>query len=183
MAAPFRPLSAREFRSEAVAFRWSRRIWRVDLHHTGHTAKADYRGLSTIEDIQSRHRERLRLDDIAQHVSIAPDGVVWTGRDWNRVPASVGNGMSSGAFMVEMIGNFDRGHDRLEAAQLESTLYVIETIQCRFGLPVHALLFHREVPQTDFSCPGTGIEKRDLLLKLMARRPREADHAEISAVA
>jgi len=183
MAAPFRPLSAREFRAEALCFRWSRRIWRVDLHHAGHTAKAEYHGLPTIEDICRRHRDRLRLDDIAQHVSIAPDGVVWTGRDWNRTPASVGNGMSGGAFMVEMIGNFDRGHDCLEGAQLEATLSVIETIQCRFGLPVHALLFHREVPQTDFSCPGSGIEKRDMLMKLAARRPQDRHHDEVSAVA
>ena len=94
------------------------------------------------------------FDDIAQHVTIAPDGMIWTGRDWNKIPASVGYGMNVGAFMFEMVGNFDTGHDRLEGEQLESVLTVVDTVQRRFRLPVHSLLFHREVPQTDKTCPG-----------------------------
>lgn len=168
----YRPLSASQFIEEVWNFDWTRNVWRVDMHHTWFPAHADYRGYASIEGMAKWHRGTCGFDDIAQHVSIAPDGVIWTGRDWNKMPASVGCGMNVGAFMFEMIGNFDHGHDRLHGAQLDSTLTVIDTIQRRFRLPLHSLLFHREVPQTEKTCPGSSIEKLDILRQLKARRLR-----------
>ena len=74
------------------------------------------------------------FEDIAQHVTIAPDGAIWTGRDWNRTPASVGFGMNGGVFMFEMIGNFDNGHDAFEGAQHDATIAVIDIVQRQFAL-------------------------------------------------
>lgn len=170
MPAPYRPLSVRDFREEVHTFRWSRRVWRVDVHHTM-TPADDYSGLNTLEDLARRHLEKCAQAQPAHHVAVAPDGAIWTGRDWNMSPASVGCGMNVGVFMVALIGNFDRGHDRLTTAQLGSALAAVEAVQHHFHLPVHALLFPREVPQTETSSPGTGIEKRDILLRLLARRP------------
>lgn len=170
MPAPYRPLSVAAFRSEIDDFAWTRRIWRVDLHHTGRPAHVDYRGLATIEEVAERYRQRCKHDETGQHITIAPDGVIWTGRDWNKNPASVGCGMNVGVFMVELIGNFDHGRDRLGGAQLATTLAVIDTVQSHFHLPVQALLFPREVPQTETTSPGNGIEKRDVLAQLLTRR-------------
>lgn len=170
MPAPFRALSPTEFSREVRSFHWKRDVWRVDLHHTWFPAHGDYRGLASIEGMCRFHVDNRGFEDIAQHVTIAPDGLIWTGRDWNRMPASIGCGMNVGAFMIEMVGNFDRGFDRLEGAQLESTLAVIEGIQRRFRLPVHSLLFHREVPQTDKTCPGSSLDKTVMLRQLAVRR-------------
>ena len=103
------------------------------MHHTWYPAHADYDGYATIEAMRRVHVENLRWDDIAQHVSIAPDGVIWTGRDWNTRPASVGGILNRGAFMFEMIGNFDEGYDRLDGAQLASVIFVIRAVQLRFS--------------------------------------------------
>ena len=170
MSCPFRPLSPPEFAEEVARFAWTRRVWRVDMHHTFYPAHADYCGLLTIERMRDFHVGTRGFEDIAQHVSIAPDGVIWTGRDWNRTPASVGFCMNAGVFMFEMIGNFDRGHDRLEGAQLESTITVIDTVQRHFGLPWQALLFHRDVPVTEKTCPGTSVAKLPILRRLQALR-------------
>lgn len=159
----FRPLTRAEFAEEVSRFPWTRSVWRVDVHHTFYPAHADYRGLDTITRMRDYHVATRGFEDIAQHVSIAPDGVIWTGRDWNKTPASVGFGMNAGVFMLEAIGNFDRGHDRLEGAQLASVLHVVAVVQRRFGLPWQALLFHRDVPQTEKTCPGTGVSKRAIL--------------------
>jgi hypothetical protein len=170
MPPPFRPLTIEAFADEVVAFAWTRPIFRVDMHHTFHPAHADWRGLESVEGMWLFHTRDRCFEDIAQHVSIAPDGLVWTGRDWNKVPASVGFNMNPGAFMFEAVGNFDIGNDRLQGAQRAAVIAVIDIVQRRFRLPVQALLFHREVPQTPKTCPGTGIDKGEILRAVAARR-------------
>lgn len=170
MPPPFRPLSPAEFKTEVERFSWTRRVWRLDLHHSVVPSIDDYDGLKSIEFIWRNDLQRRGWEDIAQHVSVAPDGVIWTGRDWNKTPASIGRRMNIGAFMVEAIGNFDRGRDRLEGAQLDSVLTVIDTVQRKFDLPVQALLFHRDVPQADNTSPGSGIDKSWMLRTIREMR-------------
>jgi hypothetical protein len=55
---------------------------------------------------------------------------------------------------------------------------VIDAVQRRFRLPVQALLFHREVPQTEKTCPGTSVDKGDILRRVKAAR---MDAAELVA--
>jgi len=166
MPAPFRPLTREGFAAELMAFAWNRRVWRVDMHHTFHPSHADYDGEACIARMCKFHVETRKWDDIAQHVSIAPDGTIWTGRDWNKTPASVGGVLNQGAFMFEAIGNFDAGHDRLDGEQLKSVVTVIRAVQRRFRLPPEALLFHREVPVTAKTCPGTSVDKADVLARV-----------------
>ncbi len=167
MPAPFRPLTRAEFINEIMTFDWSRRVWRVDMHHTFRPTHADYDGEPCIERMCRFHVDDRKWDDIAQHVSIAPDGTIWTGRDWNKTPASVGGVLNSGAFMFEAIGNFDAGHDELKGEQLQSVTHVIRAVQRRFRLPPEALLFHRDVPVTVKTCPGTSVDKADILRRVM----------------
>lgn len=163
MEQPFRQLTVNGFLAELQSFAWTRRIWRVDMHHTYYPAHRDYQGLASIEAMHRYHTVDRGFADIAQHLSIAPDGSLWTGRDWNRTPASVGGVLNLGAFMFEIIGNFDLGNDRLEGAQLASTIAVIRAVQQQFRLPAEALLFHNEVPVTAKTCPGTSVSKRAIL--------------------
>jgi hypothetical protein len=167
---PFRALTRRQFADQVRAFDWTRRIWRIDMHHTWFPTHASYDGIGCIERMDRFHRQDRGFDCIAQHVSIAPDGTIWTGRNWNKTPASVGYGMNEGVFMFEVIGNFDHGHDRLEGAQLASVVTVIETVQAQFRLPVQALLFHHEVPQTEKTCPGSSVDKGCILWLVKAAR-------------
>jgi hypothetical protein len=166
----FCALDRQQFSDRVRDFGWTRKIWRLDMHHTWHPTHATYDGLGAIERMDKFHRDDRGFDCIAQHVSIAPDGTIWTGRDWNKTPASVGYGMNVGVFMFEVIGNFDDGFDRLEGPQLASVVTVIDVVQARFRLPVQALLFHREVPQTEKTCPGTSVDKGDILRRVKAAR-------------
>lgn len=163
MPKPFFKMTADEFAARVGKFCWMRPVWRVDMHHTWNPSHDDYCGYESIERMCRYHVEERGWDDIAQHVSIAPDGMIWTGRDWNQMPASVGFGLNRDVFMFETIGNFDIGHDRLEGAQLQSVIRVISVVQAHFGLPAQSLLFHREVPFTEKSCPGTSVDKGEIL--------------------
>jgi hypothetical protein len=166
----YRTLTPREFVKEVEDFQWTRHIWRIDLHDTPEVGHAAYQGQDSIELLAKLDMTTRGLRTIAQHVSVAPDGAIWTGRDWNAVPASVGLSMSRGAFMLKAIGHFDQGFDRLDGPQLHSVITVIESVQAHFNLPVQALLFPREVPQREKNSPGPTVEKATLLKGLRTRR-------------
>ena len=170
MPPPFRLLTVDEFANEVALHPWARPVFRVDMHHTWYPAHVDWRGAGSVEGMWLFHTRDRGFDDIAQHLTIAPDGGLWTGRDWNKAPASVGCNMNPGAFVFEAGGNFDTGHDRLEGAQRAACVAVIDIVQRHFRLPVQALLFHREVPQTPKTCPGTSVDKGDILRAVAARR-------------
>ena len=159
----YRSLTAREFVKEVEDFPWKRHVWRIDFHDTPELAQGSYEGLPSIELLEKYDMSTRGLKTIAQHVSVAPDGSIWTGRDWNAIPASIGLSMSRGAFMLKAIGHFEQGFDTLEGEQLNSVITIIESVQAHFKLPVQALLFPREVPQRDTCIPGPSVEKTKLL--------------------
>jgi hypothetical protein len=160
MAPPFIRLTLDELDDLLQRFDFTRRIDAVHMHHTWRPDHAQYRGEATIESMWRFHTRDRGWRDIAQHLSIGPDGSIWTGRDWNLPPASAagfnGNPMA-GPFMFETIGDFDRGQDRLEGAQLEAVAGVIARVERRFALGPDALRFHRSMT-TLKSCPGTGVD-------------------------
>ena len=159
MPAPFKRLTIAEFALLVERFPWSRRVTAVHMHHTWRPNKAQFRGHESIASMWRFHTRERGFSDIAQHLTIAPDGGLWTGRNWNAAPASAsghnGNAIG-GPFMFELVGDFDRGYDVLADAQLQTALDVIRLVQRKFGLPPEALLFHNQVAPK--SCPGSSIE-------------------------
>ncbi|MGH9893584.1 MAG: caspase family protein, partial [bacterium] len=114
MPKPFHQLTLEQFVELLDKFPFERKIESVHMHHTWRPNRSQYRGLSTIESMWAFHTTGQGWSDIAQHISIAPDGSIWTGRNWNQPPASAkgfnGNA-AAGPFMFETIGDFDRGKD------------------------------------------------------------------------
>ncbi|MCC7126665.1 MAG: peptidase C14, partial [Acidobacteria bacterium] len=115
MRPEIRRLTAEQVLSLLAAVRptLTRKITAVHLHHTWRPTRAQFRGLATIEAMRKYHLG-LGWDDIAQHLTIDPVGIAWTGRNWNLPPASQkgSNGTAAaGPFMIEMVGDFDAGRD------------------------------------------------------------------------
>lgn len=131
----------------------------LHIHHTWRPSHKDFNGNNhqRLQDGMRRsHIEDRGWDDIAQHVTLFPDGKFLTGRNFAKCPASIkghnGN-LNSVPFMVEMLGNFDKGYDVLNGAQLDSILRLAKF----FHDQGKYIRFHREnAPKT---CPGTGIDK------------------------
>jgi hypothetical protein len=167
----FHQLSVQEFVSLLHSFTPARRINAVHLHHTWRPRHSDYRGYDTIRGMWRFHTGTQGWQDIAQHLSIAPDGTVWTGRHWDLAPASATgfNGSSiAGPFMIEMIGDFDTGHDPFDGDQKSTALTVLAALLDRFDLPVEAIHFHNEMsPKT---CPGTSVKRDALLAEVLPLR-------------
>lgn len=88
MPPPFQEMTIAEFADLLKRFPFSRTINFVHMHHTWRPRHADYRGKATIEGMWRYHTKVNGWSDIAQHITIAPDGTIWTGRGWNEPPAS-----------------------------------------------------------------------------------------------
>ncbi|HEX5831861.1 MAG TPA: peptidoglycan recognition family protein, partial [Gemmatimonadaceae bacterium] len=168
MPRPFEKLSISQFATRLARHEFERRIGEVHLHHTWRPDHALWRAhhahggdAGVIEGMWRYHTEVQGWSDIAQHVSIAPDGAIWTGRSWNRAPASA-SGHNGNAdvipFMIEMIGDFDVGRDELVDPQREAVLEVIAVVQLAFGLAPEALRLHSAMSAK--SCPGDGPSVR-----------------------
>src|SRR5687768_14075029 len=158
MSPEIRRLTTEQFVSLLAAVQPSldRQITAVHLHHTWRPNRAQFRGLASIQGMRDYHIA-LGWDDIGQHLTIDPFGVSWTGRNWNLPPASQKgkNGRpDAGPFMIEMVGDFDAGHDTLDGDQRVAVCSVVAGILAQCGLDPKDVYFHRELdsPKT---CPGT----------------------------
>ena len=158
MASRFKQMSLAEFVAVLSQFRFTRRVTGVHMHHTWRPNHRQYAGRASIEAMWKYHTQHNGWSDIAQHISIAPDGTIWTGRNWNLAPASASghNGNSlAGPFMFEMIGDFDKGRDPFDGAQRHTALHVVAQVQHHFQLPVESLHFHNQMSTK--TCPGSSV--------------------------
>ncbi|QZY53745.1 glucosaminidase domain-containing protein [Crassaminicella profunda] len=140
----------------------TRKITDIHLHHTWKPTKKTYFLASNKERViygmWRYHTKTLKWRDIGQHVSVSPDGLIWDGRDVNLMPASI-SGHNKNAFAIEMIGNFDQDHEKLEGTQLETVKKLIKGLFEIFH--TEQLIFHREY--SNKTCPGTSLNKLKFL--------------------
>jgi len=183
MPRPFNRLTPEEFIELLALFPFRRRIDSVHMHHTWRPKHSQFRGLESIEAMWRFHTQDNGWSDIAQHITIDPEGMIWTGRNWNQSPASAGghNGNSiSGPFMFEMIGDFDRARDPFAGAQRRTAIEVVARVQMKFNLPARSLRFHNQMSTK--SCPGSSIDYEEFLSAVEARRAQIAEEATAEAL-
>lgn len=148
----------------------TRKIDAVHLHHTWVPTRSQFRGQASLEAMRDYHTTSLGWDDIAQHLTIDPQGFAWTGRNWNLPPASQRgrNGRrAQGPFMIEMVGDFNIGRDALDGEQRQAVVDIVAAILAVHDLAIGSVQFHNELgsPKT---CPGTSIDKAVLMAHVAA---------------
>jgi hypothetical protein len=150
----------------------ARALTAVHVHHTWRPARDDFRGRATIEAMRRFHLAQGWID-IAQHLTVDPLGGLWTGRNWNLPPASARghNGtLDAGPFMIEIVGNFDKGHDRFDGPQRDTAVDVVAWLLETWGLEPGDVKLHRELTGSQKSCPGSGFDRTTFEAKLAAAR-------------
>ncbi len=160
MPNPIEVLNISEF--EALLEEWDpkRKIVEVHVHCTDHPRHNEFRGLASIEAMR-RYHMGIGMADIAQHLTIDPQGMIWTGRPFDAAPASVRghNGTSKqGPFMIEMVGLFQDHFDVFQGNQKDSVYAVVRAVLAKFELTEKAVRFHREFPNTGKTCPGLSLD-------------------------
>lgn len=140
----------------------------LHVHHTWKPAHSGFDGnnhMALQNAMRNYHINSNGWNDIAQHITIFPDGVIVTGRDFNRAPISI-SGYNTDAFTVELIGNFDnpgtgsfnnQGYDKLDGKQLDVLLQLARYFDDRGKY----IRFHRE--NSGKTCPGTSIDKWEFM--------------------
>ena len=136
----------------------------LHVHHTWKPDHSNWRskpdGLYWNQSMRNYHVNTRGWQDIGQHVTLLPDGKFVTGRDFGKTPASI-QGYNTGAFAVEMLGNFDIGNDKFEGPQKESMIKLARYFYSKSCY----IRFHREnAPKT---CPGTSIDKNEFMKEVM----------------
>ena len=142
----------------------------AQVHHTWKPDHSDFNGKNhlALQDSMYRYHTNVRgWDNIGQHLTLMPDGLFVSGRPFNSTPAGI-YGYNTGAFMIEHVGNFDSGHDKLEGAQLNSSLKVYQHLVKHCGAEI---MFHTE--HAAKSCPGTGLNKHDYVYSVLAYEPNQ----------
>lgn len=144
----------------------------LHIHHTWKPAHSSFTGKNHIQLQQSMKNHHVKNNgwaDIGQHLTLFPDGAWVTGRPFNMSPASI-SGWNTGALAVEMLGNFDLpgtgeynnlGYDKLEGKQKEEILKLIRYFIDKYG--EKSIVFHREGPKVTKTCPGTSLNKQELI--------------------
>lgn len=178
----FQRLSPDQFEQLVEKFPFTRNIDAVHMHHTWRPRHADFRGHDTIVSMWRHHTQVNGWSDIAQHLTIDPEGMLWLGRNWNLPPASAAghNGNKAfGPFMFEMIGDFDSGRDPFGGAQKDAALRVVALVQSRFHLPANTLRFHNAMSPK--SCPGSALAYADIVAEVEDMRQEMQAGASRSA--
>jgi hypothetical protein len=150
---------------------WARRVASVHVQHTWRPAHADWRGEATVDAMRRFHMDVLHWSNIGQHLTVGPDGSLWTGRDLDQPPASVAghNGSAQeGPLLIALVGDFDRDRDHFTGLQAEETYAAIATLCARFALAPDAIRFLSEFNPAKTS-PGTGIVLADFRIEVGKR--------------
>jgi hypothetical protein len=137
------------------------------VHHTWRPNHEIYRarpdGIYWQEAMKRFHVDNNGWADIAQHVTLLPDGLFVTGRDFGRNPASI-TGKNSKAFMMEMIGDFDINRDPFDGKQKESAIKLARY----FDGKGKYIRFHNE--NSSKTCPGTAIRKSEFVAEVQNKK-------------
>lgn len=160
----FKRMLCPDFAEEVMNFGWKRRINEVHFHHTWRPNHDQWKGEASMKGMYHHHVVNNGWSDMAQHLTIDPTGGLWIGRNWNKAPASSrgrnGN-RRRGPFMVEVVGDFDKGRDTLGGDQLNSVCFVFAYLLDHFSLPTKAIRFHCEFSTK--TCPGSAIDRKEFL--------------------
>lgn len=139
----------------------------LHIHHTWKPNKSNFNGSNHFalqQGMKDYHINNRKWQDIGQHVTLFPDGIFVTGRAFNVAPASI-KGWNTGAFAVEMLGDFDSGKEILDGEQKKSILKLIKYFVNKYGKD--SIKFHREGKGVTKTCPGTSLDKSTMIKEAM----------------
>ena len=162
-------LSREEFKVWLLKLKCTRSIKLLQEHHT---YLPDYQTFKEMKDyfrilegMEKSHINR-GFSEIAQSLTIFPDGLIAICRDFNKSPAGI-RGANKTGICIENVGNFDAGKDKMSPEERMSILDVTALLCIHFKLKpgINTIVYHHWFDLSTGkrtngggetkSCPGT----------------------------
>lgn len=140
----------------------TRLIKLVQIHHTWLPDYASFNKnyFALLESMEASHLER-GFAEIAQNLTIFPDGMVAICRSFNTIPAGI-KGANSYGICIESVGNFDIGKDQISDANRLAYIQVVALLCNKFKLApdTNSIVYHHWYDlNTGERTNGTGTTK------------------------
>jgi len=159
-----------EFSSWLDGLTVNRTISLVQNHHTFIPSYKDFNGHNHFDRLRSMEEAHLQrgFTEIAQNLTIFPDGTVAVCRAFDTAPAGI-KGANKHGLCIENLGDFDTGKDQMTAAQRDTILKVNALLCQKFNLTPNtdSIVYHHwfdlnkgirtNGTGTTKTCPGTGF--------------------------
>jgi len=167
----FAKMTISEFESWIAKLRIGRTILKIQQHHTYIPSYIHFSGNNHFERqlaMKNHHVNHNGWQNIGQHFTIFPDGIVMTGRSLEKSPACITN-QNANSICIENFGNFDLNGDVMTTAQKDAIIAVTAALCKKFNLPVNtqSIVYHHwfrldngfrnNGAGGNKSCPGTNF--------------------------
>lgn len=152
----FTLLNREEFQQWLFSQTISRDIKVIQNHHTWIPNYSHFYGdnhFALLEGMEASHIQR-GFGEIAQNLTIFPDGLIAIGRSLDKTPAGIAK-RNTGAVCIENLGDFDLNKDQMTIEQHESIIFVNAVLCKKFKLipSTDSVVYHHWFSPK--SCPGT----------------------------
>lgn len=152
-----------------IAREWKRPWRRIIVHHTYKPTIANFNehpdGSYWCKVIDRFHKSK-GWKGIGYHFVIAPDGLIYIGRDLN-TPGAHTAGQNHVAIGVCLLGNFD--DEEMTTEQRISLKYLLAFLLHRFNLGSDDIFFHRNFANK--TCPGIKLNLATIRQQVEATLP------------
>lgn len=149
----------------------ARTVIALQQHHTYIPDYSLFSGNNHFElqsAMKNYHVHQNGWNDIGQHFTVFPDGVVVTGRSLEKSPACI-TGQNANMVCIENLGNFDKGKDVMTVRQRTAIVALTAALCDKFSLipTANSIVYHHwfnmangernNGTKNNKSCPGTSF--------------------------
>jgi hypothetical protein len=129
----------------------------ITIHHEGVPWKVGTDNAAKLRNVQSWGQREKNWPDLPYHYIIAPDGIVYEGRDWHYQPESNTKYSLEGVLNIELLGNFEE--QRVDARQLDSLVKLIAKLCTDLKLDPATIRGHKDAAPGQTDCPGKDFHR------------------------
>src|SRR6478609_8788303 len=154
-------MSIAEFQQFLVSTPITRKITRIQNHHTFSPSYRNFNGTNHFEKMRGMEASHIQrgFGGIAQQVTTFPDGKVCMGRDFEKIPTCI-HLKNTGGFCIENLGDFDTGRDQMTTEQRDTIIKVNALLCFKFSLTpgTETIVYHHWFRMSDGFRDGGKID-------------------------